>query len=272
MASIHGTSILASGQSESRKAIDSARTLLAKCLMLLVCGLVVAIFGPLNCVIWLVGVVSSYLVVTLTESFMHDRVLHARKSFRSFQLRFPRLFYALLQGFRSHTGIHHASTFKQDHVTQFDDASHQNRVDATLSDQGGVRIIREDYGMTIKFRSVVFFLAPIVPLVVVVAAIAPAGFTLGFLIPVLVYPLMSKEIHPYLHMRYDAALRRAPVWLRPILRSSYMRYVWRHHWLHHRHPRHNFNLLLGGDYLRRVHKSPSHAELDEMRQIGMPVD
>ena len=83
----------------------------------------------------------------------------------------------------------------------------------------------------------------------------------GFLLPVTAYPLLSKVIHPYLHMRHDEAVRRASAPLRWLLASGYMRYVWRHHWLHHRYPRSNFNLLIGGDWIRGVQRSPSDDDL-----------
>jgi hypothetical protein len=51
-----------------------------------------------------------------------------------------------------------------------------------------------------------------------------------------------------------------------------VRFVWCYHWLHHRYCERNFNLLLGGDWLRRVSKRASPMDYTEMRRVGLPVE
>jgi hypothetical protein len=224
-------------------------------------------------VTWFIfGFVAGYCLVTLFESLFHDWILHAGRAFRRLQSRCPRMLFVFSQGFRSHTLVHHGSTFKKDHVTQFTDEPHQQQVDHSLSDSAGRRIVHERYGVTIKFRSILFFLVPLTPFVAIAASFAPWACLVGFLIPIALYPTMSGIVHPYLHMTYTDAITSSPWWLRPVLKTPYIRFLWRYHWLHHQYPQHNFNLLLGGDFLRRVNRAPTDSEIKEMEAIGIPVD
>jgi hypothetical protein len=219
---------------------------------------------------FLLGLSLGYLLATLAESFLHDHVHHAGKWFRSLQRRFPRALGAFRDAYRAHTEIHHRTY--RDHVTQFASAEEKSRIDALLQDRTGRRIIAERYGETINLRSTVLFIVLILPAVVPLLDVLPWAASIGFSIPVAVYPMMSKFAHPYLHMRYDDALRKAPPLLRRFFRTRYMRCVWRNHWMHHRYPHSNFNLVLGGDWLRGVHRRATEADLERMQAAGMPVD
>jgi hypothetical protein len=217
------------------------------------------------------GALAGYLLVTLAESFLHEHIHHAHKYFRSLQKRFPRALGAFREAYRSHTIIHHAHTYR-DHITQFSSVVQKNAVDAMLKDKAGQRIISERYGATLSLRSTLLFVCPILPLVIPSLFVLPLPATAGFLVPVIIYPLMSKVIHPYLHMRYADAIQQSSPFLRWALRTRYMQRVWRNHWMHHRYPRVNFNLILGGDWLRGVYQSPSEGDLRRMRESGIPVD
>jgi hypothetical protein len=217
------------------------------------------------------GVLAGYLLVTLAESYLHEHIHHARRYFRLLQKRYPRALGAFREAYRSHTIIHHGHTYR-DHVTQFTSAAQKNSVDAMLSDRAGQRIISERYGATLNLRSTLLFVCPILPVVIPLLLVLPLPAKAGFLVPVIIYPLMSKWIHPYLHMRYADAIQQAPRHLKWVLRTPYMQGVWRNHWMHHRYPRFNFNLILGGDWLRGVYRSPSERDLRRMRESGIPVN
>src|SRR2546428_58063 len=63
---------------------------------------------------------------------------------------------------------------------------------------------------------------------------------------------------------------RAPPW--PICwfaRTSYFRFIARHHFLHHRYCRYNFNLVLGGDVWRGKYRRPSDRDWKEMKRLGL---
>jgi hypothetical protein len=63
-----------------------------------------------------------------------------------------------------------------------------------------------------------------------------------------------------------------PTLLGLLMDSRYIRAVRRHHYLHHKYLDCNFNLLLGGDWLLGVHRSPTPANLDAMSEIGIRRD
>lgn len=46
----------------------------------------------------------------------------------------------------------------------------------------------------------------------------------------------------------------------------------RHHWLHHKYPAYNFNLLLLGDFLLGTHLSPTERDLKRMAADHIPID
>ena len=65
-------------------------------------------------------------------------------------------------------------------------------------------------------------------------------------------PLLSRCFRPYLHMPHQRALRQAPAVTAWLLERRYFRAMARSHFMHHRYMANNFNLLLGGDVLRRA--------------------
>jgi hypothetical protein len=217
------------------------------------------------------GIMIGYLLVTLAEPFFHEHIHHAHRRFRLLQKKYPRLLRPFGDAYRSHAIVHHCWTYR-DHVSLFADEHQKKRVEERLQDPLGQRIIAEVYGTTVGFRSTVLFVLPILPVVIPALLLLPWPAAAGFTVPVVIYPLMSKVVHPYLHEPYQEALGKAPAGMRWFLSTRYMKFVWRHHWMHHRYPRWNFNLLLGGDWLRGKHRSPSAEDRRRMREIGLPVD
>jgi len=218
------------------------------------------------------GLCSGYLLATLAESFFHQHIGHAGRWFRKLQKKYPRILGGFSEAYRSHNIVHHIWTFFYNHVTQFLDEQHKKVVDDRLRDKAGKRIIEEDYGTTLGLRSTLLFVLPIMPVVIPIVFLLPWAAKVGFCLPVVIYPLMSSIIHPYLHQPYQQALSNAPWILRWLLATAYMRCVWRHHYLHHQYPDSNFNLLLGGDWLRGVHRRATEEDNQRMREIGLPVD
>jgi hypothetical protein len=94
----------------------------------------------------------------------------------------------------------------------------------------------------------------------------------GALLPYAIYPASSRNLHPYLHMRYEDALRTASPPMRWFLSTSYCRFIYRHHYLHHRYVRCNYNLVFGGDWLLGVYRTPAPEDLQDIRALGLPVD
>jgi hypothetical protein len=187
------------------------------------------------------------------------------------QKKYPRLLKAFRDAYRSHRIVHHCWTYR-DHVTLFATEERKRRADERLRGPAGQRIIAERYGTTLGFRSTLVFMLPILPFVIPALLLLPWCAAAGFAVPIVIYPLMSKVVHPYLHRPFREALRKAPPVLRWVLSTDYMKLVYRYHWMHHKYEECNFNLVLGGDCLRGKHRRLSPADRLEMLKVGLPVD
>jgi hypothetical protein len=221
----------------------------------------------------LVGLPVGYLIATLAESFLHRNVQHARAAVRKFWLRYPRLCAPFLRAYYSHHTIHHARTFRRDFVTQFRSKEEQEALDRAMPPGWRAQIKREEYGLTLKGWGVLMFLLPVLPVLPLLYFLVGPWATAGALVPLLVvYPLMSKWLHPMLHRVHEEAVGRATPLEAWVLRTRYMKAVVRGHYLHHRYINCNYNLLLGGDFLFGVHRRSSPRDLEDMARIGLPVD
>ena len=72
--------------------------------------------------VWLqftLGLVTSYLAATVSESYLHRTVGHATPRLRRFWAQHPRLCGFLTRADYRHAVVHHGLTFARDHVTQF---------------------------------------------------------------------------------------------------------------------------------------------------------
>ncbi|WP_165246325.1 hypothetical protein [Paludisphaera soli] len=218
-----------------------------------------------------VGLASSYLAATLSESFLHRTVGHAGPRLRRAWARRPRLCGHLLRAHYRHAVVHHGLTFARDHVTQFLDDEDKARVDAIIEPRGDPLIQRERYGLSVGLRGFLTYNGAVWPLIPALAlGVGPWAALAALPIP-LAAPLLSMFIHPYLHLPHREALRRAPRPLAFLLDTAYFRSVARHHYLHHAYPRSNFNLLLGGDRLLGTHRRPTAKDLDAMAALDIPA-
>jgi hypothetical protein len=215
------------------------------------------------------GLVAGYVAATLSESLLHNHFGHATASFRALWKRMGWISRGFAFTFYGHAVIHHGRTFRVDYVTQFKDEAEKRAVDEDLERRGWAALGEEAYGLTIGPRDFVnFLLLPLLTLPLIQLVGGPWA-TLSALVPILSTPLLSRYVHPYLHMRYDEAVRFAPAPIRLLIRTAYFRRVARHHYVHHRYPSCNFNLLLGGDWLLGVHRSPTLDDLQKMNALGL---
>jgi hypothetical protein len=158
------------------------------------------------------GLAIGYVVASLLESHMHQRVGHAPNGSVKRWQRHPRLFRSRLDTRHSHHVVHHRRSFKQDHVTQF--RSHQERamVDLELACLGaqGERIKRSGYGLRLQGDGALSYVLP--PLLVMPSISSPWGawMAAGIFVAMALPPLLSHFIHPYLHMPHEHALMQAP--------------------------------------------------------------
>ncbi|MET3918755.1 hypothetical protein ABID97_005586 [Variovorax sp. OAS795] len=228
-----------------------------------------SVLGNLTC-----GFAGGYLVASLIESAMHQHVSDAPKKTVKRWERFPRLFRYLIRTRYSHHIVHHRRTFKQDHITQFRSMSEQEALDQELADRGrhGRIIQRSSYAVRLHGSGALVFVAPLLPAVPLTAFTLGVWGTLGCCAALALPPLFSHFIHPFLHMPHSKAMREAPRLTAWLLRRWYFRSMARNHYMHHRYLASNFNLVLGGDVLRRRYRSPTESDLGEMQRLGLRID
>mgnify|MGYP000897804549 CR=1 FL=1 len=221
----------------------------------------------------LCGLVWGYVAASLTESFFHRHVLHANARFRRLWKRYPTFFAGDRSAYYSHHVIHHVRTYRHSFVNQFPNDTEQVKVDNSLPEGYRRWIIAEKYGTTLTFIGVLRFVSPSPPVILFTCLLFGWWVTLGMLVPFwLILPSMSKFVHPFLHRRYQEALADSPTLLAWFMRTRYMRFLIRHHYLHHRYIKCNYNLLLGGDFILGVQRAPSTEDLKAMEALGLPLD
>ena len=219
----------------------------------------------------LVGLAATYLVATVSESCLHRFVLHASVRTRRFWARNPRLCAHLPRAYYRHAVVHHGLTFRKNHVTQFVSVEEKAVVDRITQRAADERIRAERYGLTVGLRAFVTYNLTVLPIIPVVVILAGPWATAGASVLV-VTPLLSMLIHPYLHREHEAATREAPAVLAFLLKTRYFQAVSRHHYLHHKYPECNFNLLLGGDFLLGTYRKAGAQDLREIAAIGLGDD
>lgn len=231
--------------------------------------------GPLAVIVHLsLGSVLGYLAATWVESFAHQHVSDARPRVVKRWARHPRLFKYLIRTHYSHHTVHHLRTFRQDHVTQFRSTDERHALDEELRVRGahGRMVLESGYAVKLHGTGALVFVSPLLPVAFLLHLALGGWVCLGAVPAMLLPPLLSNYAHPYLHMSHREALARAPRWLAWLLATRYFRAMARNHFMHHRYMNSNFNLLLGGDFLRGAHRRPNSQDLAEMRRIGLRVD
>ncbi len=220
------------------------------------------------------GFAVGYLIASLVESAMHQHVSDApNKTVKRWE-RFPQLFRYLIRTRYSHHVVHHRRTFKQDHVTQFRSDTEREALDLELADRGhhGHIIQRSLYAVRLHGSGTLVFIAPLLPAIPLTAWALGVWGTVGSCLALALPPLFSHFIHVYLHMPHERALREAPPVTAWLLKQRYFRAMARNHYMHHRYVASNFNLVLGGDHLRRRYRAPAENDLCEMQRLGLRID
>lgn len=221
------------------------------------------------------GALIGYLLVCICESFFHRTIQHASPLFRRLCLSLRTLGGPFRMAWLSHHLIHHCLTYRRNHTTQFDSADEEQALRKRFQQAGCPRALEGDYGIRIGGATdILLYMAPTLPIYALVCFLGGLWFTAGALLPLAVWPLLAQYVHPYLHMTHAEARQRAPRLMRLFMATPYFRYLFRHHWLHHRHPDWNFNLVLGGDFLLGTHRRATEAELREIDDLrhGGPDD
>ncbi len=220
--------------------------------------------------LFLVGLILGFISATITESFGHKFTGHPTAFQRSLYLKYPRLFYPFLRPMYQHLVIHHHKSFKSGFFDQFNDEEEKRVVDTWIaqhfeSDFASL-VWAERYNLTLKgFVGTIPFAIPFCfgPLVIglLLGPVACGASLLCAFIPV----WMSKFVHPLIHLPEET--QNAGPFVKWLMRTRYMRRVFINHYLHHQELETNFNLLLGGDYLTRLHRKATDTEKLEIQRL-----
>lgn len=219
------------------------------------------------------GLLLGYVVASLLESSLHRAIHHAGPQTRRFWAQYPLIGRPFSRAYFSHGIIHHRCTFRRDFLTQFSSKEEREELDRKLrdSDQGSL-IRREQYGLTLRGVGVLWFNLPILPVVPLIGFVCGPWVLLGALPGLAAYSGITIFLHPYLHRPHDEVVKGCPPLLRWMLQTNYVKFLRRYHYLHHRYPDCNFNLLLGGDFLLGRDRHPTAQDWDEMRRLGLVFD
>ena len=223
-----------------------------------------------------IGLAIGYVIASFIESILHEYVSDAPTHWVRKWRRYPRLFRVLLNTYFSHHIIHHYQTFRKNHVTQFASPEQRARVDSVLLARGrhGRLIIAGDYANRIQREGGFVFALPGLVSAVALGFFLPISMAIGSAIALMLPPIFSYWLHPYLHRSFNKRRsENATAFTAFMLRRKYFKAVYRNHFMHHQYGgTSNYNLVLGADVLRRRVRPPSHSDIQEMRQVGMPLD
>ena len=220
------------------------------------------------------GLVIGYFLATISESIVHRLIGHAAPWQRRLWKQLPWLLNQLSLSHFRHGVVHHCLTFRSNFLTKLDSKSHERYVIQIALKKGDNNINSKhcNYGLTIGWIGFLNFNLTTLPFLPIIAMTLGLSTALSCLPMLMLTPSLSRWIHPFLHVKPDIAPKQAPRLISLLLKTKYFKYVARHHFLHHKYHSCNFNLLLGGDWLLGVHRSPSPADLLEMKDLGLKID
>ncbi len=116
------------------------------------------------------GLSMTYFVATISEVVWHRHVYHASSRTRRFWARYPRYFDYFLRHHYRHTIVHHALTFRVDHITQFKDLEAKKEIDLIVAPKNDKLIHRDGYGL---YSSISSGLSSLITFNITVAPIIP---------------------------------------------------------------------------------------------------
>jgi hypothetical protein len=215
------------------------------------------------------GLSVGYMVASMAESIQHRVFGHAPQALRQLWRKHPTLFGWLRWTWWSHAVVHHSTASGRWFCSP---ESRYLPLLCRMTPRERYIAVRTTFGLTITLNSFGWFMwLPMATLPLLWMLLGTLGAVAAFL-PMLLPPLLSMTVHPYIHRPYHNAIDDASVAVRWLLRTWYGRMMIRHHWLHHRHPTINFNLLLGGDWVLGTARPATEKEAGEMYAQGLRLD
>ena len=198
----------------------------------------------------------AYFISSSWESWTHRRILHANVRARQTWRKYGRIGKLLRLAYFYHNTIRHRRTYTISFFIQLESTEQKKRLVRLLNKRICDRLEASHYGLTISgFWE--FFTFAAVPLLVnstIFLVFSPTWLPLGVLIALL--PLtLTRYLHPLLHA--DPKQLSTGSFASKVCATALFQYIQHYHQLHHQAGMVNFNLLLGADWLFRVHKTVS---------------
>ncbi len=222
------------------------------------------------------GLVLGYVIGSVIESWLHEHVSDAPARYLVVWRRYPRVLQSVFLNARfGHHVIHHHQTYRKNHITQFESLEERARLADIVLRRGryGRTIVAGDFGNHLRAEGALLYALPLVSAGVLFSLFLPLTVALPAFLTLVLPPLFSYAIHPVLHVPFAEAQRSAPPLMACLLRTRYMRALYRNHFLHHHYGgTSNYNLVLGGDVLRRRVRAADAGALQAMKDTGMPLD
>ncbi len=212
---------------------------------------------------FLIGLLLGYISGTVTESLGHKYFGHPRKWQRALYRKYPSLFSPFLNPMYQHLIIHHGKTYQSHIFQQFESLDHKRMVDSWIQRKLNSKLANliwlEHYNLTLKGLSgtlpfaIPFLIGPLI-----IGLIFGSSAFLGALILAFSPVWMSKYIHPLIHN--PQSIPESHKLIRWIARGPLGLWALKNHYIHHKYPEYNFNLVPGGDYLTGHFKKLSPSE------------
>ena len=198
------------------------------------------------------GLIFVYFTTSIWETFVHWKICHANKNTRLAWKRYGGIFNLLRKAYFLHNTIHHVKTYSSNYYVQFDSLNKKESLDSKLYSRPHLRVLRDRYGLSISgfWGNAVFMAIPISIAISIFSLLAIKHVWFAILIAI-VPMVLSKYLHPFLHEENPISKSTSTI-MKHFLNSRYFLYIQLYHYIHHRYPLCNFNLMLGGDYLLGV--------------------
>ena len=175
------------------------------------------------------------------------------------------IFNLLRKAHFSHNTIHHNKTYKKSYFIQFESPCKKESLDSKLKSRPQLRILGDRYGLSISgfWEIVVFVGVPLTINSIVFILLAPSFLYIGLIIAILPM-LLSKYLHPLLHVKK----LKKNLFISLVMQSRFFISIQNYHFLHHKYVSCNYNLLPGGDYLMRVCRKEKNSQIITSGEYG----
>ena len=224
---------------------------------------------------FVIGASVGWIMGSIVESIFHQYLGHANKKLRDIFKSIPGLGKWFKNAYEAHNVVHHTMTYKENQTIKFHSLDSQNKVDEEIKAKGInlQHIYTQEYGITLNF---IGFLKFSIPFILVWF---PFAFYLwstqkiicvSSLLAMIIAPVFSTWLHPYLHVTHEIAIKQAPFPMNWIINSPYGRFLWVYHYLHHKNRATNFNLMLFGDFIRGYATIPTPLQIKTISALGGP--